>query len=233
LREVIGARFTGRTEAAQAGLDPHPAFLIDGAEISAGKSDIIDAWTGADHDNAAHGLRGERIMSDWNLVTMVRGPLRRAWQGLLALVVLAAAATMALVSAPGSAHADGIYIGGSGVGITIGTGGYRGYRGAFFYGPFGFSGPPYRPYGPPYYYHPYDMRGYPYRSRIYPHRSRVYVNPPRRQYYRGQPQRVPYTKTGLAPFTPQWIAYCSRKFKSFNPHTGMYLAYSGRYRFCR
>jgi len=134
------------------------------------------------------------------------------------------------VSAP--ARADGIYISGGGVGIAIGTGGYRGYgyrgyryrgyRSGFFFGS-GLYGPPYRPYGAPYYYHPYDMRAYPYRSR-------VYVNPPR---YRGQPQRVPYTKTGLAPFTPQWVAYCSRKFKSFNPNTGTYLAYSGKYRFCR
>ncbi|MDN3718602.1 BA14K family protein [Roseibium salinum] len=76
------------------------------------------------------------------------------------------------------------------------------------------------------------MRAYPYRSRVYvnPPRSRIYLNPPR---YSSQPQRVPYTKTGLAPFTPQWVAYCSRKFKSFNPNTGTYLAYSGKYRFCR
>ncbi|GAB4520087.1 MAG: hypothetical protein Tsb0019_20910 [Roseibium sp.] len=164
-------------------------------------------------------------MSDWNRVPIVFNPTRKGGRVILALTVLAAAMTV-LVAAPGGARADGIYIGGSGFGFSVGTGGYRGYRGAFFYGPFGFSGPPYRPYGPPYYYHPYDMRGYPYRSR-------VYVNPPRRDHYRGQPQRVPYTKTGLAPFTPQWVAYCSRKFKSFNPHTGMYLAYSGKYRFCR
>jgi hypothetical protein len=219
----------------QAALELGPVFLIRRAEISAGKSDIVGAWTGADHKKAIQGLPGERIMSDWNLVPIISGPARKVRRMILAFIVLAVGAMTALVSVPGgSAHADGIYIGGSGVGITIGTGGYRG---AFFYGPFGFSGPPYRPYGPPYYYHPYDMRGYPYRSRVYPHRSphrsRVYVNPPRRDYYRGQPQRVPYTKTGLAPFTPQWIAYCSRKFKSFNPNTGMYLAYSGRYRFCR
>jgi len=169
-------------------------------------------------------------MSVWNRVPIVCNPGQRVRGMVLALSVLAAGALMALVTLPNSARADGIYIGGSGFGFSVGTGGYRGYRGSFFYG---FSGPPYRPYGPPYYYHPYDMRGYPYRSRVYPHRSRVYVNPPRRDYYRGQPQRVPYTKTGLAPFTPQWVAYCSRKFKSFNPHTGMYLAYSGRYRFCR
>ncbi|WP_208984881.1 BA14K family protein [Stappia sp. TSB10GB4] len=36
-----------------------------------------------------------------------------------------------------------------------------------------------------------------------------------------------------APWTPQWYAYCTRKYRSFNPNTGYYLAYSGRYRFCR
>ncbi|TYC67268.1 BA14K family protein [Stappia sp. BW2] len=118
------------------------------------------------------------------------------------------------------AQADGIYFNGVGIGFGFGN---RGYRGGAFYAPYGRYGPPYRPYGAPYYYHPYDMRAYPYRSR-------VYVNPPR---YRGQPQRVPYTKTGLAPFTPDWTAYCARKFKSFNPNTGMYLAHSGKYRFCR
>jgi len=141
-----------------------------------------------------------------------------------ATLLCAAAFGLTTLSGTGEARADGFYFGGSGVGFSIGTGGYRGYRSGFFFGgPIGFYGPPYRPYGAPYYYHPYDMRAYPYRSR-------VYVNPPR---YRGQPQRVPYTKTGLAPFTPQWVAYCSRKFKSFNPNTGTYLAYSGKYRFCR
>ena len=130
------------------------------------------------------------------------------------------AGALASLSGTTPARADGIYFNGVGVGFGFGN---RGYRGGVFYAPYGLYGPPYRPYGAPYYYHPYDMRAYPYRSR-------VYVNPPR---YRGQPQRVPYTKTGLAPFTPQWAAYCARKFKSFNPNTGTYLAYSGKYRFCR
>ncbi|MHA7773760.1 BA14K family protein [Roseibium sp. M-1] len=144
-------------------------------------------------------------------------------RGCLLAAAVAVSAALAGAGTASPAHADGIYFGGGGIGFGFGTGGYRG--GVFFGGPLGFYGPPYRPYGAPYYYHPYDSRAYPYRSR-------VYVNPPRYRNY-GQPQRVPYTKTGLAPFTPQYMAYCSRKFRSFNPNTGMYLARSGIYRFCR
>ncbi len=81
--------------------------------------------------------------------------------------------------------------------------GYRGHR---------YRGPVIYAPAPRYYY--------------YPRRSRAYVVPR----HRG---RVPYSKTGLRPFTPHWYAYCARKFKSFNPRTGTYLAYSGRYRYCR
>lgn len=153
------------------------------------------------------------------------------------LLAAAVAVTAALTGAgsAGPAHADGIYFGG--VGLGFGTGGYRG---GLFYSPYGFYGPPYRPYGAPNYYHPYDSRAYPYRSRIYPYRSRVYVNPPSYRYYGqvpsyrnyGQPMRVPPTRAGLAPFSPPYMAYCSRKFRSFDPNTGMYLARSGKYRFC-
>lgn len=142
------------------------------------------------------------------------------------LGIVAGAGTLSL---PSSAQADSFYVGTGGIGFSFGG---HGYRGSFFYGGRGFYGPPYRPYGYPYYYHPYDGRAYPYRSR-------VYVNPPLRlapRYapaYRGAPQRVPHTKTGLRPFTPAYTAYCSRKYKSFDPHTGTYLAYSGKYRFCR
>ncbi len=162
------------------------------------------------------------------LCRRIAGALKTAAVALLVGVCGA----LPVTTGAGDARADGIYIGGGGVGVVIGSGGYRyrGYRGAFFFGPSGFSGPPFLPYGAPGYYHPYDRRAYPYRSRIYPNRSRAYVAPRR---YVGQPQRVPPTKTGLAPFTPAWTAYCARKFKSFNPNTGTYLAYSGKYRFCR
>ncbi|MEP2707714.1 MAG: BA14K family protein [Roseibium sp.] len=151
----------------------------------------------------------------------------------LAAILAFSAISLGTLMSPAPARADSIYIGSGGIGFSFGTGGYRGgafYGSRNFYGRRGYSGGPYRPYGPPYNYHPYDSRAYPYRSRVYPHRSRVYVNPPIQL---GQPQRVPYTKNGLAPFTPEWVAYCARKFKSFSPNTGTYLAYSGKYRFCR
>jgi hypothetical protein len=44
--------------------------------------------------------------------------------------------------------------------------------------------------------------------------------PPR---YRGRPE----------PWTRAWYNYCSAKYRSFNPRTGYYTAYSGRKRFCR
>ncbi|WP_417768153.1 BA14K family protein [Stappia sp.] len=50
-----------------------------------------------------------------------------------------------------------------------------------------------------------------------------YIDPPVRRVYRG---RHP-------PWTPGWYSYCARKYRSFNPDTGYFLAYSGRYRFCR
>ncbi|PLW78680.1 BA14K family protein [Cohaesibacter celericrescens] len=34
-------------------------------------------------------------------------------------------------------------------------------------------------------------------------------------------------------WTPEWFAYCARKYKSFNAHTGKYRTYSGRSRMCR
>jgi hypothetical protein len=33
-------------------------------------------------------------------------------------------------------------------------------------------------------------------------------------------------------FSPEWLAYCDAKYNSFDPQTGMYLAYSGTYRMC-
>ncbi|MTI07560.1 BA14K family protein [Roseibium denhamense] len=36
-----------------------------------------------------------------------------------------------------------------------------------------------------------------------------------------------------APWSPAWYNYCSRKYRSFNPRTGYFLAYSGQYKFCR
>ncbi|MBN9669553.1 BA14K family protein [Roseibium aggregatum] len=166
-------------------------------------------------------------MANWLLRSSNIRRAVRVFRSGIAAALLCAAGGLVLVSGAEKARADGIYIGGPGFAVGVGS---RGYRGSFYWGRAGYYGPPYRPYGAPYYYHPYDMRAYPYRSRVYvaPPRYRA----PARRYY-GQPQRVPYTKTGLAPFTPAWVRYCSRKYKSFNPNTGTYLAYSGKYRFCR
>ena len=38
---------------------------------------------------------------------------------------------------------------------------------------------------------------------------------------------------GLQPWTPAWYSYCSQRYRSFNPQTGYFLAYSGHYTFCR
>ncbi len=35
------------------------------------------------------------------------------------------------------------------------------------------------------------------------------------------------------PWTPEWYAYCSRKFRSFNPNTGTYTTYSGVNKLCQ
>ena len=42
-----------------------------------------------------------------------------------------------------------------------------------------------------------------------------------------------YYSAGPEPWSPEWYAYCSAKYRSFNPQTGMFLAYSGEYRMCQ
>ncbi|NRG17810.1 BA14K family protein [Rhizobiales bacterium] len=42
-----------------------------------------------------------------------------------------------------------------------------------------------------------------------------------------------YRRGAYAPWTPEWYSYCGSRYRSFNPDTGYYLAYSGKYRFCR
>ncbi len=51
----------------------------------------------------------------------------------------------------------------------------------------------------------------------------------RRRHYR--PSRVYYNHP--RPWTAAWYDYCSARYRSFNPDTGYYRTYSGRYRFCR
>ncbi len=64
----------------------------------------------------------------------------------------------------------------------------------------------------------------PYYDDRYYGRSRTYYRPaPPPRVYRGR----------YVAWSPEWYAYCARKYRSFNPQTGYYLAYSGQYRFCR
>lgn len=42
-------------------------------------------------------------------------------------------------------------------------------------------------------------------------------------YYRGSPQ----------PWTSEWYAYCSSKYRSFDPSSGTFLGYDGQRHFCR
>ncbi|WP_331461909.1 BA14K family protein [Roseibium limicola] len=49
----------------------------------------------------------------------------------------------------------------------------------------------------------------------------VYIAPAPR--YRHRPE----------PWTRAWYRYCSAKYRSFNPNTGYFVAYSGNHRFCR
>lgn len=36
-----------------------------------------------------------------------------------------------------------------------------------------------------------------------------------------------------AAWTPAWYSYCSNRYRSFNPHTGYFTAYSGAQVFCQ
>ncbi|MXN63489.1 hypothetical protein GR183_01105 [Stappia sp. GBMRC 2046] len=42
----------------------------------------------------------------------------------------------------------------------------------------------------------------------------------------------PIPAGGYEPWSPAWFRYCRAKYRSFDPDTGYYLAYSGQYRFC-
>ncbi|MTI19242.1 BA14K family protein [Rhodobacteraceae bacterium RKSG542] len=64
--------------------------------------------------------------------------------------------------------------------------------------------------------------GFGFGGPLYP-APRYYAPPPPPPVYRG----------GLRPWSPEWYRYCSAKYRSFNPRTGTYTAYSGKTRFCR
>ena len=54
-----------------------------------------------------------------------------------------------------------------------------------------------------------------------------YVAPPPAYY----PAPAPVVTYRPAPWTPAWYNYCHSKYRSFNPNTGYFLAYSGQYKF--
>ncbi|MCV0429014.1 MAG: BA14K family protein [Roseibium sp.] len=62
-------------------------------------------------------------------------------------------------------------------------------------------------------------------------RPRYVAPPPPPVYY--QPAPAPVVTYRPAPWTPAWYQYCSNRYRSFNPNTGYFLAYSGQYRFCQ
>lgn len=111
-------------------------------------------------------------------------------------------------------HNDGAAIIGGILGLTTGLiiGGSLNQR--YYDDPY--YGRGYRNYGPP-------PRGY------YTPRSRTYYRPAQRRHYAPPP---PVYRGRYAAWSPEWYAYCARKYRSFNPRTGYFLAYSGRYRFC-
>ncbi len=139
--------------------------------------------------------------------------------GRMRAVILAAIATLGLlVSAMAPAEAGGRrhhyhgYHGGFYIGNGAAVAGVIGLAtgviaGSALAAPRYYNGPVY--YDPPVRYAPPP----------YPYRSRAYVQP--RAVYRAPA------------FSPEWIAYCARKYRSFNPRTGTYVAYSGRVRMCR
>jgi hypothetical protein len=52
----------------------------------------------------------------------------------------------------------------------------------------------------------------------------------------GVPANVPeasYAGAGPEPWSDEWYDYCASRYRSFNPETGMFLAYSGEYKPCR
>ncbi len=53
---------------------------------------------------------------------------------------------------------------------------------------------------------------------------------PRYRYY---PRRVPVRYGRPAPWTRAWYRYCKARYRSFNPRTGYFFGYDGRYHFCR
>lgn len=106
-----------------------------------------------------------------------------------------------------------------------------------YYGGYGYYAP--RAYYAPRVY--FAPRAYPvaprYHAPVYPDRSYGYVNRSSGTVIAPHAPVPVYNRAPVryrpAQWSPEWIAYCSRKYKSFNPRTGTYTAYSGRVRRCR
>ena len=45
-----------------------------------------------------------------------------------------------------------------------------------------------------------------------------------------EPAPVYYSRPD--PWTPEWYAYCSDRYRSFDEQTGYFLGYDGNYHFC-
>lgn len=58
----------------------------------------------------------------------------------------------------------------------------------------------------------------------------VYHHRPAPRVYYQQPAPVHYRP---APWSPAWYQYCSSRYRSFDPRTGYFRSYSGRYVFCQ
>ena len=65
-------------------------------------------------------------------------------------------------------------------------------------------------------------------------RRPVQQRPNRRSYdsYKRKNPRVVYS-TQFKPWTPEWYDHCRAKYRSFNPRTGYFFGYDGKYHFCR
>lgn len=146
--------------------------------------------------------------------------------GTICLTAIAAIGLVAVSLAPAEAggrhhghyYRGGNYWGGAAAAGVIGlaTGAIIG---SALSGPGYYAGPSY--YDGPIYYDPPPYR---YLPPPYPYRSGAYVGPPR--YYQPPAYRP-------VQWSPEWIAYCARKYRSFDPRTGTYRTYSGRVRMCR
>jgi hypothetical protein len=58
----------------------------------------------------------------------------------------------------------------------------------------------------------------------------VYVAPPPYAY---EPAYYGPAAYGPPPWSPDWYAYCSSRYRSFNPRTGYFMGYDGVPRFCQ